>query len=348
MRQFRRLFRTTLILIALAGRCEGSAWAATTLRIWSATDTAAMTDLIDRFEATHSTIDIDYREFNTAELHAAVLDGRDDAPDVVISSAMDLQVDLVNRGLAIAARDMPELPQWSTWRGELFGFTAEPVAVVYNKRTFEDRPLPRTRSELASMIRDDAAFFARRIGTYDIRQSGVGYLLATQDAQRGYQFSRLVESFGRAFARTFCCTSDMIDAVAEDELSLAYNVIGSYAYERVAADPRLGILLFDDYALIFSRSAFIPKSASNREAAEAFIRYLLSPNGQATMRSASPLLPLDLPENPDGKDWRPEFVRNKPLVPIRMGLGLLTWLDALKRQSFISEWAKSIAGPTPP
>ena len=99
-----------------------------------------MTALIEAFEHAHPTIDIRYTEFNTSELHAAVLAASpDEAPDIVISSAMDLQVELVNRGLALPITVSNETPEWARWRNELFGFTSEPVALVFNRAAFADR-----------------------------------------------------------------------------------------------------------------------------------------------------------------------------------------------------------------
>ncbi|MGF1659197.1 MAG: hypothetical protein ACFCUS_07190 [Rubrimonas sp.] len=125
-------------------------------------------------------------ECNTAELHAAVLDGGGAGMDVVISSAMDLQVDLVNCGLARAFRplDAEAPPEWASWRDELWGFAFEPVVTACNRAAFEGLSLPRTRAELASQVRDDPAFHDRRVGAYDAPVSGAGYFLATQDARR--------------------------------------------------------------------------------------------------------------------------------------------------------------------
>jgi len=68
--------------------------------VHSATDTAAIEGLITRFEPINASVDIDHREYNTSELHTAMLSAKPGDVDVVISAAMDLQVDLVNCGLA--------------------------------------------------------------------------------------------------------------------------------------------------------------------------------------------------------------------------------------------------------
>lgn len=340
--------RRTLLALFVAA-CLGvwsPARAQTVVNVYSATDTIAVTELIAHFERANPGIDVAYTEFNTSELYAAVAEGAGTV-DVVISSAMDLQAKLVNSGMAHAFHppSARNLPDWAQWRDELYGFTYEPVAMVYNKAAFAGRRLPRTRSELAGMIRDEPDFFRGRVGTYDIRLSGVGYLFATQDAQRGYQFSRLAESFGRAHARTFCCTLEVVDRVASGELVYGYNVIGSYALGRAREDARVGIYLLDDYTLVMTRTAFIPESAPNKVAAAAFVDFLLSPEGQDTIASASSLLPL-VPRSAAQREMAETLgTEGRSLLPIRLGIGLLTYLDKVKKDTFLADWSAAMRAP---
>lgn len=317
--------------------------AAQTLKVHSATDTAAIAALIAGFESANPGVRVEYTEYNTSELHAAVAAGGGAGMDVVISSAMDLQVDLVNRGLAVAfrPRDADRMPYWASWRDELWGFTFEPVVMAYNRAAFEDRPLPRTRSDLASRMRDDPVFFNDRVGTYDISLSGVGYLFATQDARRGYQFSRLVETLGRARAQTFCCTGLILDAVADGRLVYGYNVIGSYALDVAARDPRIGLYVLDDYALALSRTAFVPVKAPSPDLARRFVGYLLSDEGQAMIAQSGGLVPLSAQDDTKAPERVAQLTRGKPLFPIRLGPGLLTYLDQMKRTRFLLDWAAS-------
>lgn len=349
-----------LAAVVLAAGLAGSAARAeepVTLRVFSATDTVAVTELLARFEASHPQIRVDYVEFNTSELHRAIAGGAEGV-DLVISSAMDLQAELVNSGRAFGVRPQVAsvLPDWAQWRGELFGFTFEPIVMVYNRAAFADRALPRTRSELAGMIRDDPEFFRGRVGTYDIHLSGVGYLFATQDAQRGYQFSRLMESFGRADARVFCCTQDVLDRVASGELVYGYNMIGSYALGRVREDPRLGLYLLDDYTLVMTRTAFIPKTAPNKAAAVTFLEFLLSREGQEAIAASPQMVPLMPPDRSsaltavdpplaDGGADGGLQQQGRSLLPIRLGIGLLAYLDALKKEAFLADWRAAVQPP---
>ncbi|UOM32699.1 ABC transporter substrate-binding protein [Acuticoccus sp. I52.16.1] len=305
--------------------------------VWSATDAEAMDGVLAQFAARNPDLTVRYTEYNTSELHAAVLAletaGPDvERPDVVISSAMDLQVDLVNRGMAIPLGIESRGPDWANWRGELYGFTIEPVAMIYNVAAFRDRTLPTSRSELAGMIRDEPDVFNGRVATYDITRSGVGYMFATQDAVRGYQSTRLVETLGRAGVRTFCCTGMMIDGVATGDLMLAYNVIGSYSLAAAAEDPRVAVHFLSDYTLVFARSAFVPHWTRAPHAATRFVAYLVSAAGQATIAGGSQLLPLA------GPGWAEAMEAGVSQAPVRMSPGLLTFLDKLKKERFLREW----------
>ncbi len=317
------------------------------LNVHSATDTSAIAGVIAGFEVANPDIRVVYTEYNTAELHAAVLATGGAGMDVVISSAMDLQVDLVNRGLAVEFRpSVAEIvPEWAVWRDELWGFTYEPVVMAYNRAAFEGRSLPRTRSELASQVRDDPDFYNRRVGTYDVAVSGVGYLFATQDARRGYQLPRLVETLGRAQAMTYCCSSVILEALGEGRLVFGYNVIGSYALDVAARDLRIGLYLLDDYTLAFSRTAFVPHQADNPELGQRFIAYLLSKEGQAEIVRSGGLVPITALHEAGAPERVVELLRGKPLFPIRLGPGLLTYLDRMKQVRFLTDWSTSFGRP---
>lgn len=342
--------RALAFALALAAGL-GMAAQARQVSVHSATDTSAIAGLIAGFEAANPGVRVAYTEYNTSELHAAVLASGGAGMDVVISSAMDLQVDLVNRGLARAFRpfDAPlgaplgadSQADWASWRDELWGFTFEPVIVAYNRAAFEGRSLPRTRSELASQIRDDPAFYDGRVGAYDVALSGVGYLFATQDARRGHQAPRLVETLGRARALTYCCSSLILEALGEGRLVYGYNVIGSYALDVAARDPRIGLYLLDDYTLAFSRTAFVPRRAENPELGERFVAYLLSRDGQAEIARSGGLIPIAALEETAAPERVVDLVRGKPLFPIRLGPGLLTYLDRMKKARFLADWSAS-------
>ena len=316
----------------------------TILSIASSTDTSTMVAVIAAFEARNPNIVVSYQELQTVDLYGTVLTATAETmPDLVISSAMDLQVDLVNRGLAreLTLPEASALPTWARWRSELFGFTFEPAAIVYNVDLIAPGSLPQDHRELVSFIRENEAFLNRRVGTYDLRGSGIGYLYATQDAVQGLQAQRTTEVLGRANVRTYCCTSQMINATATGELAFAMNTIGSYALAAAAKDPRIGVHFMSDYNLVMARSVFVPKAAAHPDVATRFVAFLLS-DGQeilATQSDLIPIFPLPGPDQPVSGDL---FAVSGSFLPIRLGPGLLTYLDARKKAEFLASWESAV------
>jgi iron(III) transport system substrate-binding protein len=314
------------------------------LVIYSATDTSAIKPVIDAF-LNESSINIYYQEFQTSELYNTLRHLPDAAmPDVVISSAADLQVKLVNDGYAQRFEDpvIDRLPDWARWRNEAFGFTFEPVVMAYNRAAFRNRELPKTHEELALAIRNGTDFYTHRIGTYDIRLSGVGYMFASQDEINSSISSRLKENLGRAVAQLHCCTSEIIDRLETGEIVLGYNLLGSYVLNQIEHDSRLGVIFPEDYTLVMSRVAFISKHADHPENAKAFMRYLLSLPGQQIIAKESGLIAL----HPDatGPYTASALKRRYPLQlkPIPLGPALMVYLDQLKQRRFVDEWSNAL------
>jgi ABC-type Fe3+ transport system substrate-binding protein len=131
-------------------------------------------------------------------------------------------------------------------------------------------------------------------------------------------------------------------------LVLAYNVIGSYALEAAAQDPRVGVHFLTDYTLIMARSALVLKTAHNPEAAVDLVNFLLSPEGQTVMAEQSALIPIIHPERHHSQALG--LLRNgqRAVFAIRFGTGLLTYLDRMKRYNFLTNWEGSLRPPVAP
>ncbi|MCF4099207.1 sensor histidine kinase [Maritalea mediterranea] len=318
----------------------------TVLEIWGATDKSAFQPVVDAYMAANPGIDVSYTEILTTELYQRILNNDPDTPDIVMSSAMDLQIDLVNKGYAQALpeQSLPNVKPWAAWRSELFGYTFEPAAVIYHKPTFEGIDLPETHADMANFIRDNEDQLRAQIGYYDIRTSGAGYLLATQEARLSQQFFRIAESLGRAGVRVFCCTGSMIDATASGELKMSLNVIGSYALNATKDKPDLGVHFFDDFNPVMSRTVFVSKTADNRDWARDFVSFLLSDAGQSVISEKSGLLPISethLRSN-EASAENVLSIDSGRFVPIRLSIGLLTYLDRMKREKFLESWQEAV------
>ncbi|MEP7455852.1 ABC transporter substrate-binding protein [Phyllobacterium sp. SB3] len=317
------------------------------LTIYSTTDLAAMKPLIEDFQTIWPDVSIDYIEYLTNELNALAAEAcREQKPlgDLLLSSSVDQLVKLANDGCATAhtSPETARVADWANWRDEVFGFTYEPAVFVYNSVKVPPKDVPRTHVELADLLREQLDTYRGRVGTYDIRLSGIGYLLAFNDArQTTAVFGRLLEGMARASAIARCCTGEILEEVAKGNLYIGYNMLGSYAYEAARRYPQLRVVVPRDYTLVLSRGALIPKGARRVDLAARFLDYLLSEQGRAVAKTNAFYFTEtgSLPPDVDG----PQNLKESGIAqPIRIGPALLAVQDRAQRQRFIDDWSQSL------
>ena len=304
-----------------------------TLKIISTADINVFEPIILEFQRDHPTINIDYVIASSTELMKALYEEGAEF-DLAISSAMDLQTKLANDGFArnYTSSATEALPDWAKWRNQIFAFTQEPAVVVISEAAFIGIEPPKTREELISLLRDNPYKFSQRIGTYDVRLSGAGYLFATQDSRNSDSYWRLTEVMGRLNSRLYRSSGDMIRDVASGELALAYNVVGSYAMSQLSEQPGIRIILFDDYVNVMLRTALIPQNAVNPEQGGMMIDFLAALSLKPELTQLTNLPPID----------SAQLQENSAARPIRLGPGLLVFLDRLKKENFLRNWVSSI------
>ena len=320
--------------------------------IYAATDESVARELLRDFTRLYPGVRVEYHDMNSVELYRRFLAEQKEGgrADVLWSSAMDLQVKLVNDGHAQPHRsaETAALPSWAVWKNEAFGTTFEPVAMVYNREALAAAQVPASHAEFLRLLAEDPHEYRGRLTTYDPARSGIGFLLQTQDVLANpVVFWRLAEAFGRTGIQTVASTSAMLDEVAEGRAVLGYNVLGSYAMTRAAQDSRLGVVYPRDYTLVLSRVAFIARQAPHPNAARLWLDYLLSPRGQRLL-SKSPgfySVRADVPADEAAQELRRSLGR--AFRPIPIGAGLLTYLDQKKGHSFLRQWRETIAPPVP-
>ncbi len=324
-----------------------------TITVYSTTDTQIVMPLIRDFQQVHPGITVDYREIDATPLYLQYLDdlaGKRPGPDLLLSSSMDLQVKLVNDGYAssYASANTAQVPQWARWRSEAFGITYEPAVMVFNTREMAGVSLPKTRAELLELLKRSPGRWKGRVGTYDITRSGVGYLLASQDARQSGEFGGLMETLGDAEAVIDDKTSTLLEKLERGQLAMAYNLLGPYVQARITAGAPLAIVYPADYTLAVSRVAVIPRTAPNPMGARAFLDYLLSLRGQQVLASRCGLPAVR--EEIIGPGQRHDIAGQKIGIvrPIVLGPGLLTYLDQQKKQRFLRGWRNALSRPARP
>ncbi len=306
------------------------------LRVLSNTDLAYVEPLILAYQKRNPSVSVLYTVASSKELFSAI-NNEQAKYDVVISSAMDLQMKLVNDGLAQAhdSSVADSMPRWARWRNLLFAFTQEPAVLLVSRAGMRNLKLPQNRQELLTLLRDNPDHFAGKIGTYDLRVSGAGYLFATQDSRQSDMFWRLAEVMGALNPKLYCCSSEMIDGLKTGEIILAYNVVGSYASAVLEKDSDGTIVPLSDYTHFMLRTALIPTTAERPELGGSFIDFLIDAQGRQLIDEAAGLPPID------GK----ALAKSQHFRPITLGPGLLVYLDRIKRGRFLKEWADAMVQP---
>lgn len=344
-------FATAMLLLpTLANAIEGDrdtfpALGAETARlvVHGATDLDAMRPLIADFQGLYPDIAVEYTDMVTNDLFRQakeVCAGKATSADILLSSSVDQLVRLANDGCAQShtSSETRGVPAWANWRDEVFGFTFEPVVFVYDRRTVPAEDVPRSHEALSDLLRHKADAYRGRVGTYDIAASGVGYLLAFNDSRQAPTANgRLLETLSRIDTVIRCCNNEVLGELAAGRISLAYNVLGSYAYAAVRANPALGIVLPRDYTLILSRGALIPSHAPHPDIGKRFLNYLLSARGRGVAREKSFFFAEGEPL-PKGVDGPPDLMQSGIGRPIRIGPALLAAQDEVQRRTFIADW----------
>ncbi|HEY8575910.1 MAG TPA: extracellular solute-binding protein [Devosia sp.] len=321
----------------------------TVLTIVGVTDTPLFAQFIASFQKQRPDVTVVYEETDSLPLYQRYLSGDiEPRPDLLISSASDLQIKLANDGYALAYESpfLEQLPAWAHWRNEVFGFTFEPAVIIYNPDRISAEEVPRTHLTLAEMLETQTERFRGAIATYDIALSGVGYLLASQDQVISSNFWRLAAAFGRVEAQFSGSSPAILNGVADGSLALGYNVLGSYAFARKAAGANIEIVVPDDYVLVLTRSMLIPRDAPYPDLAKAFVDFALSPAGQEVAAGQTAL--GSVVSGTTG-EWTNEAISAQGrgvLQPIPLGPALLVSLDQQRRKRFLDSWGE-IVSPKP-
>lgn len=305
------------------------------LRLLSTTDIAIMQPVITAWLQANPDSGLHYVMASSQEVYRAIAEDRA-AFDVVISSAMDLQMKLANDGFArpLPAEAMASQPQWARWRDLLVAVAQEPVVLILADGALASpAEAPRTRRDLITLLRDNPDRFRGKVGSYDPAISGAGYLFVAQDARLSDTFWRLAEVMGRLDARLYCCSSDMINDLQAGRLLVGYNVLGSYAVAH--GGKGFQIVELEDFTLTLLRTALIPQNAPDPDGAAAFLRFLLSAPGQDLISEGAGLPSVE----------EAAFERKPHLRPIRLDPGLLANLDDVTRQRFLDEWRAAMVQP---
>src|SRR5947199_10042267 len=156
------------------------------LVVYGSTSEKFARNVVDEFKSLYPDIAVTYLPLAPVEIDARV---RQEAatsrgPDIVWSSAMDLQMKAVRDGLALSHKS-PEtsaLPKWATWRDRLFATTYEPIVIVYNRQLLRGSDIPTTHRQLRELLVSHRDKYCGKVSTYAIPNAEVGAVAFQFDA----------------------------------------------------------------------------------------------------------------------------------------------------------------------
>ncbi len=310
-------------------------------RLRSTTDIDILGPVIERFAELNPGITVEFEQWGSNALFEnsrAACEGGDDPADVVFSSAVQQMVWLVNSSCAqpYTSALTAALPDTRRWRNELWGITQEPAVIVYNRDQIIGADVPRTRFALLDLMRTRPADLRGRIATYDITESGLGFLFAHSDSLEASTFGAMLEGFSRVGAVATCCSAEIIDGVASGRFQIAYNVLGSYAASNER--PNVGIITPEDYTLILSRGFMIPNNARQPQIAERLLDFLLDEEAQQMLADVG----LRMSHAPE-ETGMPVSARR----PIALSPTLLIAMDQGQRRQLFALWSNAFEPDVP-
>ena len=300
------------------------------------TNTSLMGPVLEAFRRRWPGIRVHLEDINStriAEQVRALADTGQDGPDLVWSTAMDVQVKLINDGYAQAYKSphRAAMPDGSVWRDQGYGLTAEPIVFAYNKGQLAGDVVPRSHADLLRLLRTRPDVFDGRVTLYDAERSGVALMQLSADVQIYPDAWPLMEALGAQRPRLDTSGQRMMAQIADGRMVFAYNMNRSYGESWAERVPQIGLITPDDYHLSVSRVAFIPRNAAHPNAARLFLDFLLSREGQRVI-GALGVRPVrddvDAPIRPASPGVR----------PIRVGPALLANLDQARRATLLKRW----------
>ncbi|MCA0978464.1 ABC transporter substrate-binding protein [Qipengyuania flava] len=310
------------------------------VRVYGATDRAAVQPAISGFEAAYPGISVDYEDLQSRAVYDRVVresDTGQPGADLVLSSGMALQTKLINDGYAQAYRspEKPALPTTAVWKDMGYGLTSEPIVFVVNRQLVPAEQVPQTHDAFEQLLVDRRQDFMGKVTTYDPAKADAGYLYLTEDYAITRDTRSLIEAIADTRPMLSSTSAEMLDAVAEGRAAIAYNVLGSYALARAKRDERIQVVFPSDYTITASRVAFIARDARHPAAAQLFLDFLLSRSGQMLLAQQG--------LSPVRSDISNRMPSREQQRPIRIGPQLLIHLDSIKRQRFLAEWRALLA-----
>ena len=316
-----------------------------TVSVYTSTDAAQSQKLQDAFSKKYG-IKIAYNDLGTNGAYNQVISeaaAKQTTADVVWSSAMDLQMTLVQDGYAdeYVSPEASKQPAWADYKNLLYATTVEPIGVIFNTKALSEDKLPKTYADMITFLKANKSTLQGKVATFDPEKSGSGFLHHSNDARNRKDFWDLAKAMGDDGAKIYSSSGGMKETVVSGENVIAINIIGSYALDWVKESPNLGVHFATDYTPAFSRLILKTKDAPHPNAAKLFIDFMLSSEGQSLLaESGLPSVRQDVTSGLNIKTLNDRV--GGGLKPIAVDEGVLEYMDQMKRVKFLNDWKAAL------
>jgi iron(III) transport system substrate-binding protein len=317
------------------------------LIVYSSLDEPLAAPMIEGFQRQNPDVTVSYEDLLTGEIYDRIVketDAGQKTADFAFSSAMDLQVKLSNDGYAQRS-DLPlsaKWPSWANWRNTAYALTFEPAVFVYHKPSFTTEKPPATRAEFVDYLEHHAKDVHGRIATYDIERSGVGFLFMSRDQEQFADIWSVIQHMGAAGVKLYSNSSAILERIADGRFVLGYNILGSYAADWASRHPDVGIVLPKDYTVVMSRIGLVPQAANSPELGRKYLEYFMSREGQTILSTRLQIPAVNPDVAGDNTANTMQAIHGAQLLPVPVSLGLMVYLDQVKRNRLIARWNEAL------
>ncbi len=309
--------------------------AAGPLVVYSAAFRPFCAALLEGFSQAYPNIELNFVDGISTRLHQAYLQQQAQGlavPDVIWSSAMDLQMDLVskNHAQAHASEQVDQLENWANAQNLAFSTTLEPLVNLEQRAAFPSDSPGSSLIEISARMEKHAASLHGKVACFDIEKNGLSFLALLWASEPAESFRRFKAALAPLQAQLYDANPALIDALKTGKAVLGLNVLGSFAARALREDPLLKVSGGSTPRLGISRIALITREAANPSAAGLFIDYLLSDAGQLNMLKDE-LFPLRWPQPIN--EFPPFSIQ-----ALAINQGFERFLDPQRRAKLLDAW----------
>lgn len=297
--------------------------------LYSAAFKPFLKNLVCGFQNAHSDqklIVIDGVSTELDQRYKQSLIGEGVIPDLFWSSAMDLQLQLIEEGHArpFACKWTESLPSWARFEQLGYSTTLEPIVNLINKDIWPINSLGGNYDEILESLSQYKASDVIRVAMFDIRKNGLSSLLMAHAMRTEVNFINFISTIAESEhvkVDLYGSNPPMMRALESQTTHLCINVLGSYAVRALSEISTAARATGKSESIGVSRVAFIPLKAKNPKGAELLLEYILSPEGQCKL-DMDGLFPLKYSK------------RDIELFPSIRALGLKEDIEPLNRENF--------------